>query len=72
MKKDWWFFKNGFMDWVHEKFPVPFSNNFTYELLDNLIDYVLDKSETSIQFIDSMFEIVPEITYEEWEEWLNV
>lgn len=72
MKKDWWFFKDGFMDWLMSEFvDVGLITHWTYDLVTNLIDYGLTVTETPNDFIGMMLNIVPEVTYDEWYEWIN-
>ena len=71
-KNEWHIFMNGFMDWAREEFPEPLSTHFTYEMLENIITYVAERSETSEEFILQMTSIVPEVTEEEWRNWINV
>lgn len=73
MKKDWWFYKNGFMDWLSVEFvdaDIGLDTQWTYNLVTNLIDYGLTVTETPKDFIDMMLNIVPEVTYDEWYEWI--
>lgn len=71
MKNEWWFFKNGFMDWIREEFPTPLANHFTYDMLENIIDYVLDTTETQAEFVEAMLKIVPEVEEDKWVAWIN-
>ena len=71
MNKKWWFFTDGFMDWARKEFPEPLSNHFTYDMLKNIINYVLDKTETREEFLETMISIVPEVTKVEWFEWID-
>lgn len=71
MIQEWYFFLDGFMDWVRDEFPDPLKNHFTYDMLENIIQYVLDTTETQSEFLEAMIKIVPEITEEEWMEWIN-
>ena len=32
--------KEEFLHYLHEEFPEPMRNHFTYDLIDNLIDYI--------------------------------
>jgi len=71
MNNEWWFFTNGFMDWVREEFPTALANHFTYDMLENIIDYVLDTTETQAEFVEAMLNIVPEVEEDEWAAWIN-
>ena len=69
--KEWYFFKDGFMDWMKEEFSAVCETHFVCDLIDNLIEYGLKVTETPNDFIGMMMNIVPEVTYEEWMEWIN-
>lgn len=69
---EWHIFSNGFMSWVSGEFPGPLSYHFTYDMLENIITYVAERSETSEEFIMQITSIVPEVSEEEWREWINV
>lgn len=71
MNKEWWFFVDGFMDWAREEFTPVYEHHFTYDMLENIINYVIDTTETQSEFLEAMIKIVPEVTMEEWMEWIN-
>lgn len=74
MDKNWWFFKDGFMNWLKSEFiaeNIGLNTHWTYDLVNNLIDYGLKVTETPHDFIGMMVNIVPEVNYEEWQYWVN-
>lgn len=68
---EWWFFLNGFMSMMQENFPEPMSNHFTYTLLENIMNHLIDECEYQQEFVDRVMEIIPEIKEEEITQWFN-
>lgn len=60
------FNKEGFMNWLKEEFPGVIDAHWNYDLVENIIDYVIDNKNTSDDelaiFLSSM---LPEIEYTE-------
>ena len=71
MENKRWFFVGGFMDFMREEFPEPMSNHFTYDLLENMINKMIDLTEYQSELADWLEEIIPEVTREEIECWFN-
>lgn len=57
--------KQGFMQYVKEEFPEVIDTHWNWDLLENIIDYA-----TSIyngqELIKFLMNIIPEVTYEEY------
>lgn len=60
-----WFSLNEFMEFMREEFPEPMKNHFTYDLLQNTIEYLMNSFDNNKELAQSICEIVPEITEEE-------
>ena len=60
-----WFDIESFMEYVRTKFPEPMRNHFTYDLLENTINYLMDQFEDNRHLTYTISKIVPEITEEE-------
>ena len=71
MNNDWHFFVNGFMSFMLGEFPEPMSNHFTYDLLENTVNKLLELTEDRVEFIDWLTEILPEVEREELEYFIN-
>lgn len=70
-KNEWWFFVNGFMDFMREEFPNPLSNHFTYDLLENIVNKLISLTDDRNQLTDWLEDIIPEVKREEIEQWFN-
>ena len=70
-KNEWWFFVNGFMDFMREEFPEPLSNHFTYDLLENIVNKLILLTDDRNQLTDWLEDIIPEVKREEIEYWFN-
>ena len=70
-KNEWWFFVNGFMSYMREEFPNPMSNHFTYDLLENTINKLIELTDDRNQLTNWLEEIIPEVKREEIEQWFN-
>lgn len=60
-----WFDIETFMKYVRTKFPGPMRSHFTYDLLENTINYLMDQFEDNRHLAYTISEIIPEITEEE-------
>lgn len=75
MKKsivEWYFFVDGFMDWMYDEFPEPMRDCFTRELLINTINHLYEEYQHNrAEFIYKMTEIIPKVTEEDVIYWIN-
>ena len=60
-----WFDIEEFMEYMREEFPEPMRNHFTYDLLQNTIEYLMEQFDDNKEFASVIVGIVPEITDEE-------
>jgi len=60
-----WFDDNGFMEYMRTEFPEPMKNHFTYNLLKNTINYLIEQFDDNTYLASTISEIVPEITEQE-------
>lgn len=70
-KNEWWFFVDGFMDFMREEFLEPLSNHFSYDLLENTINKLIELTDDRNQLTDWLEEIIPEVKREEIDYWFN-
>ena len=56
---------------MREEFPNPMSNHFTYDLLENTINKLIEFTDDKNQLTDWLEEIIPEVKREEIEQWFN-
>lgn len=61
-----WFNIDDFMEYIHEEFPEPLKNHFTYDLVENIINYVIDQVDETDEFISIIIKIIPEVTENEY------
>ena len=59
------FNKEGFMDYVGETYHSTFADEFTWEWLDRTIDYCLETSFNTDEFVSTFTYMVPGITKDE-------
>lgn len=60
-----------FMEWAKEEFPSALDNHFSYQLLENSINFAIRYSNATVEdMLDNLTSVVPEITRSEWEEHL--
>lgn len=60
-----WFDIDEFMEYMRNEFPEPMRNHFTYNLLKNTIEYLMEQFDNSTHLAYTISEIVPEVTEEE-------
>lgn len=60
-----WFDAEGFMEFMRSEFPEPMKYHFTYDLLGNMINYLMEQFDDNTQLAHTISEIVPEVTEEE-------
>lgn len=60
-----WFNIEEFMEYMRTEFSEPMRNHFTYDLLENTINYLMEQFDDNTQLAYTISEIVPEITKEE-------
>lgn len=60
-----WFAIEKFMEYMRTEFPEPMKNHFTYDLLENTINYLMEQFDDNTYLANTISEIVPEITKEE-------
>ena len=60
-----WFDIEGFMEYIRIKFPEPMKNHFTYDLLQNTVEFLMEQFDDNTQLAHMISEIVPKITEEE-------
>lgn len=60
-----WFRIEEFMEYMRTKFTEPMSNHFTYNLLENTINYLIEQFEDNKYLAYTISEIVPDVTEEE-------
>lgn len=60
-----WFDLEKFMEFMRTEFPKPMENHFTYDLLENTINYLMEEFEDNTHLAHVISEIVPEVTEEE-------
>lgn len=67
------FNKEAFLKWVKNKFPNTIDNHFTYDMMENIIDYAIErKSVAPEQLINFLSYIIPEVTEEEYMDFITV
>ncbi len=62
--------KNKFIDWIMGEFPDELEANFTYDMLENIIDYAMDNMSNN-QVVKFLCRIIPEITEIEIDEFIQ-
>lgn len=60
-----WFRIEEFMEYMRTEFTEPMSNHFTYNLLENTINYLIEQFEDNKYLAYTISEIVPDVTEEE-------
>ena len=60
-----WFDVEGFMEYMRTEFPKPMKNHFTYDLLRNTVEYLMEQFDDNTHLASTLNEIIPEITEEE-------
>lgn len=60
-----WFNIEAFMEYMRTEFPDPMKYHFTYDLLQNTIEYLMEQFEDNKYLASVISDIVPEITEEE-------
>ena len=60
-----WFNIEEFMEYMRTEFSEPMRNYFTYDLLENTINYLMEQFEDNRYLAYTISKIVPEITEEE-------
>ena len=60
-----WFDIEAFMEFMRNEFPEPMKNHFTYDLLQNTIEYLMDQFDDNTELASMISEIVPEVTEKE-------
>ncbi len=60
-----WFDIDGFVEYMRTEFPMPMKNHFTYNLLYNTIEYLMEQFDDNTHLAHTISEIVPEITEDE-------
>ena len=54
------------MEWARNELPEPMKYHFIFDMLENIIEYVMDQVDEKDEFIEIMLKIVPEVTKKEW------
>ena len=60
-----WFDVERFMEFMRNEFPEPMKYHFTFDLLENMINYLMEQFDDNTQLAHTISEIVPEVTEEE-------
>lgn len=60
-----WFDIDEFMEYMRTEFPKPMKNHFTYNLLYNTCEYLMEQFEDNTHFAYTISKIIPEITENE-------
>lgn len=60
-----WFDVEEFMEYMRTEFLEPMKNHFTYDLLQNTVEYFMEQFDDNTQLAYMISEIVPEVTKEE-------
>lgn len=60
-----WFDIDNFMEYMKTNFPEPMKNHFTYDLLQNTVEHLMEQFDDNTQLAHIISEIVPEVTEEE-------
>ena len=60
-----WFDIEEFMEYMRTEFSEPMKNHFTYDLLENIVSYLMEQYEDNKCLAHAICEIVPEATEEE-------
>ena len=60
-----WFDVEAFMEYMRTEFLEPMEYHFTYDLLKNTIEYLMEQFEDNRHLASAISEIVPEIKEEE-------
>ena len=63
--------KKELLHYLHEEFPEPMKYHFTYDLIDNLIDYIKNHCYGLEDAHEILLNIIPEVTMEEIEPFIN-
>ena len=63
--------KEELLHYLHEEFSEPMRNHFTYNLIDNLIDYTENHCDGLEDAHEILVNIIPEVTMEEIEPFIN-
>lgn len=62
MKK---FSSDEFIEYIRTEFPKPMKNHFTYNLLENIVNYLMEEFDDNTCLAYTISKIIPEITEEE-------
>lgn len=70
---EWIFNKKAFMEWIKEEVPAPMGNHFTYDLVSNVVDYVMSKTKFLgfHDFLRNLANLLPDTDYEELERFIE-
>lgn len=60
-----WFDIDEFMEYMRNEFPEPMRNHFTYDLLQNTVEYLMEQFDDNTYLAYTISEVVPEVTEEE-------
>lgn len=63
--------KEELLDYLHEEFPNPMKCHFTYELVENIIDYIENHCDGLEKAHEILVNIIPEVTTKEIEPFIN-
>lgn len=59
------------LHYLHEEFSEPMKNSFTYDLVENLINYIESHCDSLKDAHEILVNIIPEVTMEEIEPFIN-
>jgi hypothetical protein len=60
-----WFDINEFMEFMRNEFPEPMKSHFTYDLLRNTVEHLMEQFDDNTELASMIAEIVPDVTEDE-------
>lgn len=60
-----WFDLEAFMEYMRTEFPEPMKYHFTYDLVQNIVEYLMEQYEDNTHLAHEISELIPEVTEEE-------
>ena len=65
-----YFNRDEFIEYMREEFPEPMNYHFTYDLLENIVDFVIglcEHDDAPENIVPNLIELIPEVKTEEVE-----
>lgn len=63
--------KSQLLDYLREEFPESMRNHFTYDMVENLVDWVETHCDGLYEAHEMIVNVIPEVTMEEIEPFIN-